>query len=475
MTKLIPLPDPLPPSEDPDEPMAAGFENLTFLKRLIWLYFWLLILEGALRKWVFPGLANPLLIVRDPVVILIYIVAASHDVFPKNGFIIVILGLAIVSGLASELAGHGNLLITLYGLRTNFLHLPLLFLLPNVFTQKDVHRLGKWLLLAALPMALLVVAQFHASPDSRLNVGVGGGIGGQMEVGFDKIRPPGTFSFTQGLVSFVALSAAFILSAQMRERSVNSKLAIFALPAVAVMVAVSGSRASLGVVVLIFAGVIFACTRKPMFFGKAIKGVLAVGMVYFALSFWSEFRTGLMIHESRITNGGGLEDGIVLRVLSDFASPFQAIADTPVFGEGLGMGTNVAGGLLYGERRFLLAEGEWERNVRESGPIIGFSFIALRIAMVIYLGRTALTALNHENPLPLLLFCAALPEVLNGQFGVPTTLGFAVLSGGLCLAEANSTEALVLRNTTPRIAKAVASTVTLVRGRSIYAEFLNGE
>ncbi len=52
-------------------------ENPTIrnIRRLIWLYFWLLLFEGALRKWVAPQLANPLLIIRDPVVLLIYALA----------------------------------------------------------------------------------------------------------------------------------------------------------------------------------------------------------------------------------------------------------------------------------------------------------------------------------------------------------------------------------------------------------------
>src|SRR5258708_2827447 len=41
------------------------------IRRLIWLYFWLLIFEGALRKWVVPSLSSVLLLARDPVVIAI--------------------------------------------------------------------------------------------------------------------------------------------------------------------------------------------------------------------------------------------------------------------------------------------------------------------------------------------------------------------------------------------------------------------
>ena len=40
------------------------------LKIAIWLYLLLWIFEGALRKWILPSLATPLLVVRDPIAIL---------------------------------------------------------------------------------------------------------------------------------------------------------------------------------------------------------------------------------------------------------------------------------------------------------------------------------------------------------------------------------------------------------------------
>ena len=42
-------------------------DPLKVLRWLIWTYFWLLLFEGGLRKWIVPSLANPLLIIRDPV------------------------------------------------------------------------------------------------------------------------------------------------------------------------------------------------------------------------------------------------------------------------------------------------------------------------------------------------------------------------------------------------------------------------
>ena len=73
-------------------------ENPTIrnIRRLIWLYFWLLLLEGALRKWVVPQLSNPLLIIRDPVVLLIYVLAIRARVFPRNAWVFSLAIIAIL-------------------------------------------------------------------------------------------------------------------------------------------------------------------------------------------------------------------------------------------------------------------------------------------------------------------------------------------------------------------------------------------
>ena len=70
---------------NPTSPENPTIRNI---RRLIWLYFWLLLIEGALRKWVLPQLSNPLLIIRDPVVILIYVLAFHARVFPRNAWVI---------------------------------------------------------------------------------------------------------------------------------------------------------------------------------------------------------------------------------------------------------------------------------------------------------------------------------------------------------------------------------------------------
>src|SRR5439155_22404052 len=68
-------------------PSASDSAELQKIRRLVYLYFFLLIIEGALRKWIVPQFSNPLLLVRDPVVLVIYFLAWRARVFPRSTFI----------------------------------------------------------------------------------------------------------------------------------------------------------------------------------------------------------------------------------------------------------------------------------------------------------------------------------------------------------------------------------------------------
>ena len=209
----------LPP---PHSPVAIYAEDkFRNLRRLIWLYFWLLLFEGALRKWVLPQLSNPLLIIRDPVVLLIYVLAIRARVFPRNAWVLSLAIIAFLSLAVSFIAlwqyipPDRIILISGYGFRANFLHLPLIFLMPRVLRPEDVKRIGWWVLLLVVPMALLMVAQFRAAPDSLLNR-TASGEGEQIVAALGKVRTAGTFSFVVGVVAYFALATGFLVWAALK-------------------------------------------------------------------------------------------------------------------------------------------------------------------------------------------------------------------------------------------------------------------
>jgi hypothetical protein len=455
--------------------MSTPDPQLKNIKRLVWLYFWLLIFEGALRKWVVPQYSAPLLIVRDPVVLLIYILAIGRGLFPKGPFIAWIVLLAMLSFFAS-LAGIGTLKVTLFGLRTNFLHLPLIFLLPNVFDGRDVKTMGKWLMILSPPMALLALAQFRAAPDAWINAAAGGERGGQLYAAMGRIRPPGLFSFVTGMVSYLTFVTAFLFCHFLDGKIFRHILMLVSVPSLVLALGISGSRSAVAAVSIVFFMLVFICIRRGKLASGALKYTFVLWLVYFGMSYLPVFQQGMMVQRERFESGGGVHEGLVNRFVDELVNSFDACSTAPMLGLGLGLGTNAGAGMVSGERQFLLAEGEWGRVILESGPLLGIAFILLRLGILVHLWNASLRKPHEGSSLPLLLLSATGLDLLTGQFGQPTGLGFVVLGSGLCLASATrAEEALGCDNDPEPPSQTSVQEAKKMRGRSSYAETLHAD
>ena len=193
-----------------DQTAVAEGEGVVNLRRMIWLYFFLLVFEGALRKWALPSLGAPLLVIRDPLVLLIYIQAVRCRRFPVNGpmlaFFLLVLGFFLLALYQIIASVGGGPMVAAYGLRTNFLHLPLIFVIPQVFSYMDVVKLGRWVLILSVPMTALMAWQFMSPPESWINAATSAsGNGQQITAALGRIRPAGTFSFATGAAHFYVL------------------------------------------------------------------------------------------------------------------------------------------------------------------------------------------------------------------------------------------------------------------------------
>src|ERR1700676_1903587 len=101
--------------------------NNRLIKHCIWVYFFLFIFEGALRKLFLPSLEAPLLIIRDPLALWIILIANQKGLFPKTSFVIWMVFIGIVSIFTALFWGHGNLQVAIYGARALLIHFPLIF------------------------------------------------------------------------------------------------------------------------------------------------------------------------------------------------------------------------------------------------------------------------------------------------------------------------------------------------------------
>ncbi|HEY6229396.1 MAG TPA: hypothetical protein VI282_19915, partial [Verrucomicrobiae bacterium] len=150
-------------------PAADRSSSIRAVRILIWTYLVLLVVEGALRKWALPRFSDPLLIIRDPVVLAIYIFAIRARLFPINGYLVTVGAIGVLSFIVTIITLYPYLplqvilLVDGYGFRSDFLHLPLIFVMAEALDLEDVQKIGRWTMLLAIPMAALMVLQFKAS------------------------------------------------------------------------------------------------------------------------------------------------------------------------------------------------------------------------------------------------------------------------------------------------------------------------
>lgn len=415
----------------------------TLLKSLIWLYVTLLLFEGSLRKWVLPGLSDALLVVRDPVVILIYALALAQGRLPFNGWVLTTCLLAGASAAGSMLAGQDNLLITLYGLRTNYLHLPLIWVFAAVLTRRDVENLGKALLLFAIPLTLIMVLQFYSPPVSWINKGVGTDeeTMGQLYGALGHIRPPGFFAFITGPQLFYPLAMAFLCHEVIAQRRLW--IPLLAACGMAILLALPISISRTVAIATGFVAVLFLpCLMLTRRMGAGLLRIIIIGaLVLGAASFlpvFDEARTAFLSRWETAAGptGEGVDvTGIFDRLFGGWDYLGWVASSTSLFGSGVGMGSNVAARLSTGRLGFTLAENEWAKCLLELGLPLALAFLAFRFALAFALFKRSIARLfRSHDPLPLLILSACGSAIVFGQWAPPTILGFAILGAGLCLA-----------------------------------------
>jgi len=426
-------------------------QQLKRLRQLLWLYFWLLIFEGALRRWFLPGLSEPLLLVRDPVALLGLIWGwplLSRP--PWAGWMQPLLWIAPFAFLLAITVGHGDIFTALYGCRILVLQLPLIFLYAAVFDRRDVIRLAWAMLWLCIPMAILIATQSNLPETHILNVGPGGvgtavfsGAGG-------RFRPPGTFTFITGVASFFTLGAA-ALFAVLYDSSLQLRGRLFIVVAgiaLGVALPVSISRDLLGGYLTVLAATIasLVLSRTPL--SRLISGVLAV-VVALGLAttvpafqetsgaFASRWEEASKVDREEVGDVNIAANQFQSRVLGVFTEPLSELGSVSLAGYGIGAATNVGAQRLTGAFVFITGESAWQGSLGELGLPLGLAFLIWRASLSIWILRMSLLAAIQGNRLPLILAGASILDTVVGQISQPTGLGFVVLSAGLTLAACN--------------------------------------
>ncbi len=413
-------------------------DSLANLRNGIWLYFILLIFEGALRKWILPQLANPLLLIRDPLVIYLFFSASFNRVVYFNSYIFYMLSIVAVSFIATMITGHGNIIVALYGARIFIIHFPMIFLIGTVFNKEDVIKMGKVILYISIPMALLIAVQFFSPQTAWVNKGIGDAIGGGFSGAMGYLRPPGTFSFTSGTTSFFSLVAVFVFYFWIESKKINRVVLSLATAALLASIPFSISRSLLFQIMISFGFTIIGASIIKQNSNKGITMILGFSALALLLSLFDIFSIGIEAFSTRLeranTAEGGIESVFLDRYLGGLINALSSSTNQPFLGYGLGYGTNVGSSILTNKRAFLISEGELGRLIGELGPILGIAIILIRLLMTAKLTSWAWQYLKINDILPWILLSFTLFILPQGGWSQPTSLGFCVLVCGLLIA-----------------------------------------
>jgi len=422
--------------------------KLTPIKYAIWLYFILLIFEGALRKWVLPGLSDALLVVRDPVAIFIIYRAWYYNLTNRNYFIIAMTGLTILGMITALLFGHGNLFVALFGARVTLIHFPLIFIMGKVLEKEDILKFGKFILWLSIPMVVLIGAQFYSPQSAWVNFGVGGGEGEGFQGALGYFRPPGTFSFQVGNTLFFSLAAVFIVYFWTSAYKLNRVVLVLATVALLASIPLSISRTlfySVLLTILFYVCSLFFNPKRFLNFFFIAVGVVIVTIV---LSQFEFFKLATEVFSTRLTTAseyeGGVSNSLLDRIFGYIFRAYATSNEIPFWGFGMGMGTNVGSKLLSGDRSFLLAEFEWNRVIAEMGVFLGTALMLVRVFLggKLVLGSLSLMKKGGQI-LPWLLLSVGLVNLVQSQWWQPTILGFGIFINGLayaCLQTSNGND-----------------------------------
>jgi hypothetical protein len=410
------------------------------IKKLLWLYFFLLLFEGALRKWFLPGLSQGLLIVRDPIVLWIYYLCYSQGIFPSsNKYIVKIAQWTLLATALSIIINQAHPATIAYGARTNLLHFPLIFIMGRVLNHKDIINFGKAFLVLALPMTWIVAQQFQADRFDIMNV-ASGGTGHQMMTSGDKVRASGTFSFISGIVFYYCFAVAFIIYGFLNKNAFPKWILYLGTGATLLAMVTAGSRSVIAESLQVFACFGFLAYYRPKEFGRIGASVFGISIiVLFLYSQIDLFKEGLGFLSLRFEEASNVEgnpmEAYFIRYREIIVSPYYYNKWTGFFGNGLGTATRAGSALGGGSGG---AELSWSRPVLENGFCVGVLFLAWRIWITKDLLFLCLKAVKKGNYLAIFIFGAAGPVMMFGILGQPTNLGFAAFGGGLCLAAAVS-------------------------------------
>ncbi|MDJ0708317.1 MAG: hypothetical protein QNJ46_34025 [Leptolyngbyaceae cyanobacterium MO_188.B28] len=357
------------------------------------------LLEGALRKWMFPQASELIYFLKDFILVgayinYFYIYKRKYKKQPlsRYQFITILICFAAIWCVFQAFnPSLGSPIIGLFGLKNYLLYIPLIWIVPFLFdSEESLYRFLRAYLLTLIPIGLLAIAQYLSPSSSPLNVYVQDHSTGIAQFG-EAVRVTGTFSYIAGYTTYLLVCFTLLLSQLTRKQSsLWFGLTLVELCLIVVTSIMTGSRGLLIAFALILIGYfgVLGVTNVSNL-SRSIQKVLIPMLLVMGLAI---FRFGAAI-EALWSRGGNSQD-VLPRIANSFTqvSHFFQYKLLDGYGTGATFQANSAIRQLFhlprGEIIPVGYESEMGRIALDLGPIGFFIWYGLKLALVFALWKT---------------------------------------------------------------------------------------
>lgn len=357
----------------------------------------LVILEGAIRKWLVPGAQDLVYFAKDVLLLGAYLGyfqqrARLRSRLPALPLLWGALGFAALLGLLQVFNPDlPNLLVGILGFKAYFFYVPLIVLIPATFrTDVEIGTALRRYNLIAIPVGLLAIAQFFSPPSSPLNTYARPGSEAAAYIATfgssEHVRVTATFSFISGYTAYLLTMAILLLvwlgATGWRLRGNLSLYGALGITLLGMLMTGSRGPVVLLLVLLPFYWWLGVLREKG---GGGTLGRLMLGStLMLAVVGWFG-QDAIAAFYGRALGIGDVPS----RVTTPFQAPFLVIGEAGLTGFGIGATHQTAAAVTpgippYAWLRGLMIEAETGRVMLELGAIGFVIFYLIRVGLLLF-------------------------------------------------------------------------------------------
>lgn len=404
---------------------AAAIWSVRRWREAVQLAMVLVIFEGAIRKWVFPGAQDLIYFAKDVLLVGAYLGyfrdrSRLRHRMPSIPVISAVLVMsAVVGALQIFNPELPNLLVGVFGFKAYFFYTPLLFVLPAAFaSDAELYTFLRRYALIAIPVGLLATAQFFSPSSSFLNTYARTSQENAYIATFGSstfVRVTATFPFITGYTAYLqaTVTLTLCLLGVNGWRFKGNYLLFLALTMTVLGMLMTGSRGPVLILALLLPLYWWLGVIRERGGGAAFGRLLAaLSLVAGLVAFVGEDAVGAFI--GRASSVGDVRS----RVTSPLLSPYILLPDAGLLGFGIGATHQTAAALApnlipYSWLHGLIVEVEPGRILLEVGAIGFLMIYFVRVALTIYALQQVMTLRTRFHramaTAAFLMFVASLP------------------------------------------------------------------